>query len=38
MKGGESVKTRHLLLCVNRRNSEIVAEQEENSLEGVADT
>lgn len=38
MKGEGSVKTRHLLPCVNRRNSEIVAEQEENSLEGVADT
>lgn len=38
MKGEESVKTRHLLVCVNRRNREIVAEQEENSLEGVADT
>lgn len=36
IKGEESVKTRHLLLCVNRRNSEIVAQQDENSLEGAA--
>lgn len=35
-KAKESAKTRHLLLCVNRRNGEIVAEQDENSLEGVA--
>lgn len=38
IKAEESVKTRHLLLRVNRRSSEIAAEQDENSLEGVAET